>query len=300
MPTHWTYDGFRAEDDLEQGDILRPTSSLRAVFDEVHPHFSNDKYLGFVVVTQSCDLVRRRGAPKASYVSLAVIRPLVQVANQIFSAVAEPLVDLPATFRLSKKVEAKRLVQRIVNQNEQGLGLFYLHQDADSGIGENSVVFLRVTVSLRADHYGKLVEARAGRLATEYRAKFGWLVGNLYNRPATRDWADFPDGDRKFKKLIDEHTSEQVPGHGPVWIDDELVQEATKRGLDLATITPEELASLRPPSNLEKALDEVGVAIRRVSSSIGDDEIDKIKNRLRNNGKYVGLFEKSANTDTST
>jgi hypothetical protein len=42
----------------------------------VHNHFADPKYLAFIVLTQTCDLVVRKKACKAKHISLAVIRPL--------------------------------------------------------------------------------------------------------------------------------------------------------------------------------------------------------------------------------
>ena len=61
MSTHWTYEAIPPEADLAQGDILEPTSALREVLREIHPYFLNPKYVAFLVLSQSCDLVRRSG-----------------------------------------------------------------------------------------------------------------------------------------------------------------------------------------------------------------------------------------------
>src|SRR5262245_38488019 len=116
MPGHWTYEGFATNSELEQGDILYPTDALKLVFADVHPHFRDDKYLAFLIATQSCDLVRRRDAPKASYVNLAAIRPLSQVIRKVVSYAADPVA--PGTFRSSRKQEVRQLLQRLFNQNE--------------------------------------------------------------------------------------------------------------------------------------------------------------------------------------
>jgi hypothetical protein len=60
MPAHWTYEDFRDDSDLFQGDILEPTEDLRSILGQVHPHFLHPKYTGFLLITQSCDLVRRK------------------------------------------------------------------------------------------------------------------------------------------------------------------------------------------------------------------------------------------------
>lgn len=282
---HWTYTRFAPEDDLEQGDILAPTEDLRRVLDDVHPHFCDEKYLGFVVATQSCDLVRRRALPKAPYVSLAVVRSLKDVLPKLLAAVAPPVG--PGLYRKSAKLDAKRFLSRLLNQNEQAAGLFYLHQDADIGLGDPSVVFLRVKVALRADHYATLTAARAGRLAAEFRGKFGWLLGNLYARAASPDWSDQPGGEKALESLIQEYLSEQIEGSGPHWVDDRTVDAARDKLPMLAEMTPTdaltELLRLEPPAPIESLVDAAVGEMGKVLDLDNATE-SRLRNRLRNNG----------------
>ena len=46
----------------------------------------------------------------------------------------------------------------------------------------------RPAVLSLVDNYEGLVAARTLTLNEEFRAKLGWLVGNIYSRVATRDW----------------------------------------------------------------------------------------------------------------
>ena len=280
---HWTYDTIKDPTvDIEQGDILRPTEAIKDVFSQVHPHFRNDKYLGFLVATQSCDLVLRRGVPKASYINLATIRPLAHVITKIFAEVVD--ADAAGIFCSSAKAEGRRLLERILNQNEQTIGLFFLHEDADAGIGEHSVAFLRVTVALRADHYNAIKDARTGRLAPEFQAKLGWLIGNLYSRPATPDWADKLGGKESSAALIDKYLNV------PRWIDDEIVRLASLREVDLTVASTDTLDALRPPSKTELALGELAVEMGKVSPAFDPETLKKLQNRLRNSGKFKKLF----------
>ncbi len=284
MPAHWTYAPFEPSAELEQGDILRPTDRLRAIFADVHPHFRHDKYLGFIVATQSCDLVRRPSTPKASYINLAAIRPLSQVIHKVLSHVANPVGN--GMFRVSDRAEARRLLQRVLNQNEQSMGLFFLQLDAEAGIAEPAVAFLRVTVSLRADHYDALQEARVGALMPEFRAKLGWLIGNLYVRPATRDWSDVEGGKKRLDELVRQNLDEAC------WIDDEILEQAKVSGVDVDSATPESLEALRPPSALDKALDEIRAELARVAPGVATGDVQKLHNRLKSNGKFVKLFRR--------
>lgn len=56
---HFTYKQFPDMSSLCQGDVLRVTDEMREILKEVHPYFLNEQYKYFMVLTQSCDLVRR-------------------------------------------------------------------------------------------------------------------------------------------------------------------------------------------------------------------------------------------------
>lgn len=60
---HFTYKEHMEKDSLCQGDILEKTDDLIAILKEVHPYFLNEAYKYFMVLSQSCDLVRRNGKP---------------------------------------------------------------------------------------------------------------------------------------------------------------------------------------------------------------------------------------------
>lgn len=94
-------------------------------------------------------------------------------------------------FPSTERNRANDLIDRIINQNEAALGIFYLHPEASIGIAESSIVLLRVSIALRAaEHYDTLVAARRGRLHPEFANKLGWLCGNLHSRVGIRDWKE--------------------------------------------------------------------------------------------------------------
>lgn len=290
MAVHWTYQDISDPDmDLEQGDILYPSDELLCLFKAVHPHFCHDKYLGFLVASQSCDLVRRKGSPKAHYISLAAIRPLSQVMPKLVSQVVAPVGT--GKYPQSGIEEAKRLLERIFNQNEQNIGLFFLYPDADLRLGEEAVAMLRVTVSVKSQHYQILTKSRAGRLKEEFQAKLGWLLGNLYNRPATPDWADFPRGKERFDALVKAFIKPNpLSSTGFGWIEDVLIKEAASKGVSIETASTDELESLRPKPALESAIDEVQLQVSKAIPDINSAALKKACNRLRNSGKFKKLL----------
>jgi hypothetical protein len=290
MSPHWTYATVSPGSDLEQGDILRPSEELRELFANVHPHFCDAKYNGFLIATQSCDLVRRKASPKALYINLAVVRPLSQVIPKLISQIIRPISPGTRLFPANKKLDVRQLLERILNQNEQALGLFFLHADSDSGIDEHSVSFLRVTVAVRSEHYDKLLSARTGRVEGAFQAKLGWLLGNLYSRPASPDWHDLEDGRNKLDKMIDQCLRDIAPECGPSWVDDELLRGAQENGVDLNGKGLADLEQFRPKPSHELAAHQVRVAMSKVAPELPEEKLKKLENRLINDGKFTKLF----------
>lgn len=288
MPLHWTYVNADGSSDLQQGDILRPTDELMSLLKEVHPHFTDSKYWGFAVITQSCDLVRRKADDcKARYISLAVIRSIEELLPRWLAHTCKPIA--PGIYVKQDKLLAKQLLQRILNQNEQSLGVFYLHADSELGLIDSSVIQLRVSVSLRSDHYQKLIDARCGRLATEYSAKLGWLTGNLYSRVATTDWSDQPEGQKEMERIVSDLLKATVDDNVVVWVDEERAKAAKRNGADLDSATIESIEDLlnkhQDPPKIEIAINRV---IERLTElGINDPELlNSLQKRLRNDGPF--------------
>jgi hypothetical protein len=291
MPLHWTYSAVPQGSDLEQGDILKPSEALHDLFFRVHPHFCDAKYNGFLIATQSCDLVRRKSSPKALHINLAVVRPLSQVIPKLISQIIRPISPGTRLFPANKKVDVRQLLERILNQNEHALGLFFLHADSDAGIDEHSVSFLRVAVAVRSEHYDKLLSARSGRLGVAFQAKLGWLLGNLYSRPASPDWHDLEDGRNKLDRMIDQCLDDLPPECEPSWVDDEVIRGAMESGIDLNGKGLADLEEFRPKPPHELAVGRVRAWIAQVAPEIQEDRLQKLENRLKNDGKFTRLFK---------
>jgi hypothetical protein len=99
VPTHWTYRTFKRNDDLFQGDIIAREPLLK-VLGQIHAYFCDPKYLVFIIVTQTCDLVLRGGGCKARHISLAVIRSLALLPDVLPELCGE---IVPGVFRADSK-----------------------------------------------------------------------------------------------------------------------------------------------------------------------------------------------------
>lgn len=300
MALHWTYEDIEpTHKDLKQGDILYPTEELREVLTHIHPHFSAPKYLAFLVSTQCCDLVRRDGhSCKAGHISLAVIRDLETVIEKFLDRVCE---GVSAGIYLQKsKGQGKELVNRILNQNEQAIGLFYLHPDETCGIAEEAVALLRVTVSLRAEeHYGILEEARRGRLRPEFRNKLGWLVGNLYSRVGTPDWADQENGDRELDELIRKF----IDSPQYAWVEESWVRAAQAKDISLENLSRDEVLEVlnehKPESFSKQIANEAKRRLEAIVSELPQSVTGIVLNEVATQLQSAGLQVNKGHLSTS-
>lgn len=277
MSTHWTYCTAETGSDLQQGDIIGRKDELLDVLQGVHSYFCDERYIAFLVLTQSCDLVRRkRGQCKARYISIATVRELDQVLPGIIH-------ELSGTHHQSvllreRKSVAKEFLHRLIDQNEQSRGLFYLHPSADAGIAVASLAFLRVTITLRQEHYDVLARCRVGRLQPEFSNKLGWLVGNLYSRIGTPDWDD-KAGDSMGDQLITQYLSDAAPDCR--WVPEAWVRAAQSKRHDFSADIENpvsELASYAPPSALDVVLSE----LHRSAVAVRVDTVSKLlKERVK-------------------
>jgi hypothetical protein len=242
QPSHWTYRSFDPAGDLQQGDIIRRSPALLAVLSEVLSHFCDERYTAFLVVTQSCDLVKRNEEVcKAEYVNLCVIRELEPLLPTLLESCCG--AGIPGVFDSERRLYAEQLLKRVVNQNEQTRGLFYLHPDADVGIATASVALLRVSIALRRDHYRILQECRCGRLGPEYAAKLGWLTGNLYSRVATPDWEDQEKDESASTKQAQSLLRRISRPNDENWVSAKWLKAAREKNVDLNNISVERFRS---------------------------------------------------------
>jgi len=286
---HWTYEQDPFVDggeDLKQGDILGTTAELRSAVAEVHPWFADEKYLGFVVLTQSCDLVQRPEC-RASHIALSPIRDLGSYLETLLGReCAKPIARM--VFPRDRKGKARELLARVLNQNERAATLFYLHPDEEVGIVAPSVATLRVSFALRAQHYDTLKNARVGRLCKEFADKLGWLLGHSYSRIGTTDWPK-----RDLDKLVRDLLSEQ----GPAWVDAELAKRALDDGLALDGLSQSEadtaLSQFEGETPIEVVARGVADCVKDVIDGITEEQLRRIQNRVKNNATVSGAIKQA-------
>ncbi|RJP59052.1 MAG: hypothetical protein C4541_06915 [Candidatus Auribacter fodinae] len=227
---HFTYKKADNNDDLQQGDILKKDDRIYQILKEVHPHYLKDDYTHFMILTQSCDLVRGRVGEncKSRYISIAAIRPLDIVIEREIAKYQKTELEIKGNVcSLKNQGRIYEFVERLLNNNEKEY--FYLEKENSCNFDQPSCVFLRLMVALKADeHYEKCQKARILTLNDTFKAKLGWMLGNIYSRVGTDDWvpthctkADFKNKKKEIVNIM-----------GCKWVDDKKLEEAEKKHND--------------------------------------------------------------------
>jgi hypothetical protein len=278
MPTHWTYEQDTKHDRLCQGDVLARTEELLSLLGDVHAHFCDEKYRGFMILSQTCDLVRRDGRCKARHIALAVIRSLSDIIAQVFASEFGRLAR--GLYSADRRRSAEQLLERIVNQNEQASGLFYLHPDADAEISGYSVAILPVSIALRSEHYDLLLRSKRAQLRPEFQAKLGWMVGSIYSRIGVPDWKE-SEGEAKERDLINRILTFDSDLHEPLWVAEKAFRKALRKHPHLDELPEAQLVELikqnSPPSGKELAIASVKREIAAALRSEADRALGLVR-----------------------
>lgn len=186
---HFTYKKEMDKTSLCQGDILENTQQLRSILQEYHPYFLKEQYKYFMVLSQSCDLVRRNGKKcKTPYITLAAVRSYADFLDKTLVAgkYAERF-DRWLLMDEKNRERAYQLIERLYNNTETEY--FFLYKEDALDFNESMVAYLKVSIALKSDeHYDTCLSAKKLELTDEFKAKLGWLVGNMYSRVGTADW----------------------------------------------------------------------------------------------------------------
>lgn len=173
---------------LKQGDILKKTPELLALIQEVHPHYAHDEYRYFQVLTQTCDLVRRNGECKSRYITIAAVRMMDLVVQRAIDKFSDKALFQD---KLICSTKHKRSLTDVFNKllNNNDTHHFFLKAAPEYGLEVDCCTHLHLSISVRAyEHFDVCLGAKILELDENFRAKLGWLVGNLYSRVGTEDY----------------------------------------------------------------------------------------------------------------
>jgi len=279
---HFTYKEDMDKESLCQGDILIITEEIKKILGEVHPYFLNEQYKYFMVLTQSCDLVRRDGKKcKTPYITLAAIRRYDEFLEKML--LIDKYADKVDDFMLMdvrNYERAYQLIERLYNNTESDY--FFLYKEEMLDFPESMVVSLKVSIALKSEkHYDICLAAKKMELSDEFKAKLGWLVGNIYSRVGTTDWESIKSKQERKDMLREDLSSRCVIGSK------EQLKIFTKELLERKEeITNHEeavnaIADIIVPNKYDKVIEIIEDVFEKSGKKIAPDEKQKLLTAIK-------------------
>jgi hypothetical protein len=280
---HFTYES-PTKDYLQQGDLIRRTDAVDSLLKEIHPHYHQSKnYQFFIILTQTCDLVKRVGQPcKSRYITIAAVRPLqLALSREIQKYQKSPIEQRLGFCSADSKYKVIQFMERLLNNN--ATDFFYLHREPSAQLTEDHCAFLHLSVAIKSElHYQTLVAARALSLTQSFQHKLGYLVGTLYSRIGTDDWSPDHCTLKEFKNLVTGPLEDQAT---VLWVD-KVIHEYVMQRLetipnpsldDLKIVVTEARKDRDKKRDVLKIVSEV-----LVEAALAPDDVAKIRARLEN------------------
>ncbi|WP_292759300.1 hypothetical protein [Methylophaga sp. UBA2689] len=280
--THFTYEEKPNLSALQQGDILDKTDELMEVINAYHPHYGNDGYTHFQVLTQSCDLVRRGKEKTCSsrYITIAAVRRLDLVIYRLLSEDVGPqkAISNGDSFICNgkEKPRVQSFLESLFNNNDKKH--FFLKACPEKGLNNDSCTFLSLAITIRAhEHYEKCLKAKKIQLESNFQSKLGWLVGNLYSRVGTEDYSD------QFSKREEfvSHIENVMNGH-VLWIEPHNFQFFKKFKSENPDKSVTELAQEAAIEKKRVTNDKIVTIADKIYRSLELDDHDHLRKKIEN------------------
>ena len=255
---------------LLQGDLLLRTPELKGAIGAAHDYYATaPDYTHFLVLTQSCDLVLRKGKCKSRYVTICAVRPLSLAVDREFERFINPVSGCPIPVgNLENNVLARQFLERVLNNTVDGM--FFIPKGSAATVTEHLCAFLPLSVALRAEeHYQTLLGAKVGQVKAIFAAKIGSLASNLYSRIATPDLHEHHEASAvsAYTKLFLKDL-----GHSSVaWLSPYQRETLTARiGEKLAEAGGEEISEAQAAELLQSLPSEIDAIAARVVTVLSD------------------------------
>jgi hypothetical protein len=285
---------------LLQGDLLHRTPALADAIGQAHSYYATaSDYSHFLVLTQSCDLVRRKGGTcKSRYITICAVRPLSLAVERELDRYTNPLAGCPVPVgNTENSVLARQYLERVLNNTVDGI--FFIPRGSAETVEDHLCAFLPLSVALRVEHYETCLGAKVGQAKEIFAAKVGSLASNLYARIATPDLHE-----RNDRKAVEDYKRiflEELGYSSVVWLTsyqrselETRISEALKSS-GQEKLTREE--SLELIKGLPREADAIADRVVRVltENKLLDDDPEiqrKARNYLKNDRAYQRLTKR--------
>ena len=173
------------------------------------------------------------------------------------------------------KDRAYQVIERLYNNTEPEY--FFLYKEEALEFPESMVAYLKVSIALKSsEHYDECLKAKKMELADEFKAKLGWLVGNMYSRVGTADWEGIMSTQARKDMLNQDLNSMCIIGNK------EQLKQLKKEILERTESNPKYddavafIADVTIKTKYEKVMDIIENVIHTSSKKIPAEEKEKL------------------------
>lgn len=267
--------------ELRQGDILERNAILADAIGQAHQYYATaEGYDYFVILTPTCDLVRRNGGCRSRYITLAAVRPLSIVIERQLTNYKKS-VRAPGLYcSLEKRPQAEQFLMRLLHNTEEG----YLFLPGELFPDDlDRCAFLMLSIAIRAEHYEACLGAKVQQLQTDFSAKVGHLTADLYGQVATQALEEQVDVNPD--EIIEGYKARTIDSEGVVWVSRARLTELKGRIRDRKAEKEEELTPDEVKAIISGLPNDQMLLAQRVLALVRDSlepatEIDALVNKL--------------------
>lgn len=277
---------------LMQGDLLKITDSLNQLLKSnrsQYNDFDNINYL--VVLTQSCDLIRRNGKAKSRHITLAPVHSLDIAIKDRTHKLKDKNIDSQLSICNSNDhSQTLQYVERLLSNSEKDY--FCLPLECHKDFIVDYCISLNVSIAIRNTFYEQCLEAKIGQMEEIYAAKLGWMTGNQFSRVATPDVEDIftttQEGGQFRSTFLNRVFTSQT-----IWLSTHQIRELKKLIKRSNVSNPVSSNTLRDltsqiPSNYSLAINRV-VQVLLTNKIIDTEQVDTIREKLNEDRNLKNL-----------
>jgi hypothetical protein len=280
---------------LMQGDLLQRTPALAEAIAQAHAYYATaSDYSHFLVLSQSCDLVRRSGACKSRYITICAVRPLSVAVQRELAKFTSQVEGFPIPIGDVERVAlAKQYLARIMNNTVDGI--FFIPRNSAETVEEHLCAFVPLSIALRVTHYDTCLGAKVAQCDEIFAAKIGSIASGLYSRIATPDLEERspPDVVKSYRDTF----FEEMGFTSVAWLSERQKKELKRRVKEAVGPNGDGLPESQAQELLRKLPTHTDLAADRVvdvlvkNKVLADDEGRRqaVRNLLLNDPTFKSL-----------
>lgn len=206
---------------LRQGDVLARNGALADALGAAHEYYATaDGYDYFIVLTPTCQMIKRNGSYAARYITLAAIRPLEIYIEREFSKFQKKINSVNGVvLKKDKEILARQLIERLLHNTQDGYLFLPSEFFPDS---RDRIAFLLLSVAIRTrEHYEACLSAKFCQLSDSFSAKVGNLTSDLYGQIATEALEE--QTGVNAAEVVDEYIERYINSDSNYWLSDERI-----------------------------------------------------------------------------